>query len=63
MPLVRLSYEYGPFTLPRSLKPLPRITVRDGILYEVERNRPAEAQALTELTSLGFMSVHEVVPV
>ena len=33
VPLARLSYEYGPFTLPRSLKPLPRITVRDGILY------------------------------
>ncbi len=28
VPLARLSYQYGPFTLPRSLKPLPRITVR-----------------------------------
>ena len=45
VPLARLSYEYGPFTLPRSLKPLPRITVRDGILFEVARDRAAEARA------------------
>jgi hypothetical protein len=63
VPLALLSYEYGPFTLPRSLKPLPRITVRDGILYEIERDRAAEARALAELTALGFGSVHEAVPV
>jgi superfamily II DNA or RNA helicase len=63
VPLARLSYEYGSFTLPRSLKPLPRITVLDGVLYEIERDRAAEARALAELTALGFGSVHEVVPV
>ncbi|MEA2743095.1 MAG: hypothetical protein QOG25_1466, partial [Acetobacteraceae bacterium] len=63
VPLVRLSYEYGSITLPRSLKPLPRIIVRDGTLFEVMRDRAAEAQVLTELTELGFGSVHEVVPV
>jgi superfamily II DNA or RNA helicase len=63
VPLARLSFEYGLFTLPRSLKPLARITVRDGILYEVERDRAAEATALAELTAIGFGSVHEVVPV
>ncbi len=63
VPLVRLSYQYGPITLPRSLKPLPRITVQDGTLYEVERDRAAEARVLAELTALGFGSVHEVVPV
>jgi superfamily II DNA or RNA helicase len=63
VPLVRLSYEYGPITLPRSQKPLPRIIVRDGSLFEVIRNLAAEAQALAELTALGFGSVHEVVPV
>ncbi|MEA2788514.1 MAG: hypothetical protein QOG73_920 [Acetobacteraceae bacterium] len=63
VPLVRLSYEYGSITLPRSLKPLPRIIVRDGTLFEVIRDRAAEAQVLTELTELGFGSVHEVVPV
>ncbi|MDR3533686.1 MAG: SNF2-related protein, partial [Rhodopila sp.] len=63
VPLVRLSYQYGPVTLPRSLRPLPRITVQDGTLYEVERDRAAEARVLAELTALGFGSVHEVVPV
>jgi superfamily II DNA or RNA helicase len=63
VPLVRVSFAYGPITLPRSLKPLPRITVRDGTLFEVERNRAAEAGVLAELTALGFGSVHEVVPV
>ncbi|HBK08723.1 MAG TPA: serine/threonine protein phosphatase [Acetobacteraceae bacterium] len=63
VPLVRLSYQYGPIVLPRSAKPLPRITVRDGNLYEVERDRAAEAKALADLTGLGFGSVHEVVPV
>ena len=63
VPLLRLSFQYGPITLPRSLKPLPRIVVRDGTLYEVERDRAAEAKVLAELTGLGFGSVHEVVPV
>ncbi|MGD0108609.1 MAG: hypothetical protein ABSC06_31900 [Rhodopila sp.] len=63
VPLARLSYQYGPITLPRSLKPLPRLIVQDGTLYEVERDRSAEALVLAELTGLGFGSVHEVVPV
>jgi superfamily II DNA or RNA helicase len=63
VPLVRLSYQYGPITLPRSLKPLPRIIVQEGTLYEVQRDRAAEARVLAELTGLGFGSVHEVVPV
>jgi superfamily II DNA or RNA helicase len=63
VPLLRLSYHYGPITLPRSLKPLPRIVVQDGTLFEVERDRAAEARVLAELTGLGFGSVHEVVPV
>jgi superfamily II DNA or RNA helicase len=63
VPLVRLSYQYGPMTLPRSLKPLPRLSVQDGTLYEVERDRAAESAALAELTQMGLQSVHEVVPV
>ena len=63
VPLARLSYHYGPFALPRSLKALPRMTVREGRLYEVQRDRAAEARALSDLTGLGFGSVQEVVPV
>ena len=61
--LARLSYRYGPLTLPRSLKPQPPVIKQDGILYDVERDRTAEAECLAELTALGFASVHEVVPV
>ncbi len=63
VPLVRLAYRYGPVTLPRSLRPLARITVQEGTLYEVERDRAAEARVMAELAGLGFGSVHEVVPV
>ncbi len=63
VPLTRLSYRYGPVTLPRSLKPLPAITVLDGTLYRVDRDRVAESRVLAELSDLGFISVHEVVPV
>jgi superfamily II DNA or RNA helicase len=63
VPLARLTFQYGPIALPRSLKPLPKITVVDGELYEVARDRAAEARALSELATLGFASVHEIVPV
>ena len=63
VPLARVSYQYGPIALPRSRKPMPRIVVQDGTLYEVERDRAAEARVLAGLTGLGFGSVHEVVPV
>lgn len=63
VPLARLTFQYGSIGLPRSLKPQPKITVQDGTLYEVVRDRAAEGQVLAELASLGFASVHEVVPV
>ncbi|PPQ30426.1 hypothetical protein CCS01_19280 [Rhodopila globiformis] len=63
VPLLRLTFQYGPIGLPRSLKPLPKLTVENGRLYDVVRDRAAEAQALAELASLGFASVNEVVPV
>ena len=63
VPLARLSFQYGPVTLPRSRRPLPRITVRDGHLYEVTRDLAAEARALDQLRELNFSSVQELVPV
>ncbi|HYZ22609.1 MAG TPA: DEAD/DEAH box helicase [Rhodopila sp.] len=63
VPLLRLSYEYGPVTLPRSVKPLPRITVQDGTLYLVRRDLEAEERALAELRRIGFAPVTELVPV
>jgi superfamily II DNA or RNA helicase len=63
VPLVRLTFQYGAVALPRTLKPLPRITVQDGTLYEVMRDRAAESRALGDLANIGFASVHELVPV
>ena len=63
VPLLRLTFQYGPIALPRTLKALPRITVQDGTLYEVMRDRAAESDALNELATIGFASVHELVPV
>ena len=63
VPLARLSYDYGAISMPRSVRPQPRIVVRDGTLYDIWRDRAAEAKALEELTTLGFGSVHQVVPV
>jgi superfamily II DNA or RNA helicase len=63
VPLARLTFHYGPIAVPRSLRPQPRITVKDGILYEVRRDLPAEAAILDSLKALGFSSVHELVPV
>ena len=63
VPLARLSFQYGPVALPRSMRPLPRITVRDGHLYEVTRDLAAEARALDQLRDLSFAPVQELVPV
>ncbi|WP_428484123.1 SNF2-related protein [Rhodopila sp.] len=62
-PLARLSFRYGPVVLPRSRRPLPRLTVQDDVIYEAVRDRAAEAQALQRLTDLGFGSVQDIVPV
>jgi superfamily II DNA or RNA helicase len=63
VPLARLSYEYGAIALPRTQHALPRLTIQDGIVYDVARDRAAEAQALERLLTLGFSPVSEVVPV
>ncbi|HEX2942934.1 MAG TPA: hypothetical protein VHO91_17920, partial [Rhodopila sp.] len=63
VPLARLCYQYGPVSLPRSLRPAPRITMQDGTLYQVERDRAAEQDALAELTRIGFASVNDILPV
>jgi len=62
-PLARLSFRYGPIELPRSRRPLPRLTVRDGVIYEVVRDLAAEASVLKQLSDLGFGSVQDLVPV
>lgn len=63
VPLARLSYEYGNITLPRSLRPLPRLIARDGHVFDVVRDRAAETEALETLKQIGFVSVQDMVPV
>jgi hypothetical protein len=63
VPVARLCYQYGPISLPRSARPLPPITVRDGTLYAVERDREAEHGAVTELARRGFLPISEMLPV
>jgi superfamily II DNA or RNA helicase len=63
VPLARLAFRYGPIELPRSRRPLPRLTVRDGVIYEAIRDLAAEGAVLKQLTDLGFAPVQELVPV
>ena len=46
VPLARLSFRYGPVTLPRSLRPLPRHHRAGRQLYEVVRDCAAEVDAI-----------------
>jgi hypothetical protein len=63
VPLARLTFHYGPVALPRSVKPPPRLAVRNGRVYDIARDLAAEAAALGTLRGLSFGSVHEMVPV
>jgi superfamily II DNA or RNA helicase len=63
VPVARLSFDYGPVSVPCSQKPLPRIFARDGVLYEPARNLAAEAATQDRLGSIGFGRVSRLVPV
>jgi superfamily II DNA or RNA helicase len=63
VPLARLSYGYGDIALPRSARPLPRLTMRDGRIYDVVRDLAAESETLDELRNLGFLPVSDLVHV
>ncbi|HVY16398.1 MAG TPA: DEAD/DEAH box helicase, partial [Rhodopila sp.] len=63
IPLARLAYGYGTVTLPRSARPLPKLTLRDGRIYDVARDLAAEGEALEELRNLGFLPVSDLVHV
>ncbi|HET6609784.1 MAG TPA: DEAD/DEAH box helicase [Rhodopila sp.] len=63
VPLARLSYGYGDITLPRSARPLPRLTMRDGRIYDIVRDLQAESDALDQLRQLGFLPVSDLVHV
>jgi superfamily II DNA or RNA helicase len=62
VPVARLSYDYGPITIPHELRPQQNLIARDGVLYEPVRDRTSEAAALSRLGELGFGRVSELVP-
>ena len=63
VPLARLSYEYGAVTLPRTSRPQPKLTVRDGQIFDVQRDLQAEARTLERLREMWFAPVSEIVHV
>ncbi len=63
VPLARLSFNYGPVTIPCSQQPQPRVFGQDGTLYEPLRDTRAEARAMDRLAALGFGRVAKLVPV
>jgi superfamily II DNA or RNA helicase len=63
VPVARLSFDYGPVSVPSTQKTQPRIFARDGVLYEPARDPTAEAEALDRLRAIGFGRVSHLVPV
>ncbi|HXT81888.1 MAG TPA: DEAD/DEAH box helicase [Acetobacteraceae bacterium] len=63
VPLARLSWQYGPVTVPSTSGPQARITVLNGALYEPVRDRHGEVETLDHLRRLGFGRVAQLVPV
>ena len=62
VPLARLSFEYGPLTIPATQKPQPRIIARDGVLYEPRRNAMAEQGAIERLRGMALRRVSVLAP-
>jgi superfamily II DNA or RNA helicase len=63
VPLVRLSFGYGPLSLAWSPQPPARIVGHNGTLYQPERNLRLENAALDRLEEFGFDRVSGLVPV
>jgi superfamily II DNA or RNA helicase len=63
VPLVRLSFGYGPLLLPWGPQRPPRIVAHDGVLYQPERDAKAEGAAVDRLATIGFGRISELVPV
>ncbi len=63
VPLVRLSFQYDPLTVPSTSKLAPRRVSHDGKLYDLARDRAGEQKAIETLTLLGFGRVAQLAPV
>ena len=63
VPLARLSFRYGPLTVPSTIRPPPRRMSHDGKLFDVARDRAGEQKAIEALTLIGFGRVAQLAPV
>ncbi len=63
VPLVRLSFRYGPLTVPSTIRPPARRVSHDGKLFDLARDRAGEQKAIETLTQLGFGRVAHMAPV
>ena len=63
VPLVRLSFRYGPLAVLSSVKLPPRRVSHDGRLYDLARDRVGEQAAIDTLTGLGLGRVAQLAPV
>ena len=63
VPLARLSFHYGPLTVPSTLRPPQRRVSYDGRLYDLTRDRAGEQKAMEVLAELGFGRIAHLAPV
>ena len=62
VPVARLSFGYGPVTLPSSAAQRPRLVASGRTLYEPVRDQRGEAAALERLGQIGFGRVSHLIP-
>ncbi len=63
VPVARLSFRYGPITLPSTIRPPVRRVSRDGKLFDVARDRAGEQTAIDTLGHLDLGRVAQLAPV
>ncbi len=61
-PVARLSFDYGPVSVPCADGAQPAVFARDGTLYELQRDRWQEDQARSRLAVLGLGRVSRLLP-
>jgi superfamily II DNA or RNA helicase len=61
IPLARLSFFYGPVTLPFGLPSASPVMAQGGKLYRIVRDRAGEQAALARLGGIGFARVGDIV--
>ncbi len=61
VPVARLTFGYGPVVVPFTQKSVPKLTARDGVLYDTVRNLAEEARIVDRLARLGFGRISQLI--